>query len=225
MRYTPDQRRTFMDTLQKYTFEDIEKAIGVSANYLAALGLSTYTENLGGLYRGNLQTNVSNNYISFIEDYFPPCYKAVHNQLSTKGGLYKVVRCGLVHEYFMKISSTVTVGSVNPLSCGIVYNTSNKPPLEFNVDRYFSDYKDAFKKYYDDLLGTAFKPPNAKLESRFDSAIGGMMESPFDSSLLPSSSGLTRASGASSTTMVLGKAILDIITSPKYKNSIQAISP
>jgi hypothetical protein len=38
-----------MDTFQNYTFEDIEKAISVSANYLAALGLSTYTENLGGL--------------------------------------------------------------------------------------------------------------------------------------------------------------------------------
>ncbi len=74
MRYTPDQRRTFMDTLQKYIFEDIQKAISASANYLAELGLSMYTENLGGLYRGNLQTNLANNYISFIEDYFLPCY-------------------------------------------------------------------------------------------------------------------------------------------------------
>src|SRR5919109_2766093 len=129
MRYTPDQRRTFMDTLQKYTFEDIVKAIGVSANYLVALGLSTYTENLGGLYRGNLQTNVGNNYISFIKDYFPPCYTAVHNKLKPlhKDGLYKVVRSGLVHEYFMKISSTVTIGSANPLSCGIIYDTSKNP--------------------------------------------------------------------------------------------------
>ncbi len=120
-----------------------------------------------------------------------------------KDGLYKVVRSGLVHEYFIKISSAVTIGSAN--QCGIVYDTSNKPPLEFNVDLYFSDFKDAFKKYYDDLLGTAFKPPDARLESKFDSAIGGMMESPFDSSSLPSSSGLTRASGSSSTTIVFGK--------------------
>lgn len=163
-----------MDTLQKYTFEDIQRAKFALANYLAALGLSTYTENLGGLYRGNLQSNVANNYISFIEDYFPPCYKAVHNQLKLlhKDGLYKMVRCGLVHEYFMKINSTVTIGSANQSGCGIVYDTSNKPSLEFNVDRYFSDYKDAYKKYYDDLLGTASKAPDKTLESMFDNAVG-----------------------------------------------------
>jgi hypothetical protein len=196
-----------MDTLQTFIFQDIEKAISVSANYLAALGLSTYTENLGGLYHGNLQTNLGKNYISFIEDYFPPCYKAVHNQLRLlhPDGLYKVVRSGLVHEYFMKVRSTVTIGSASSINCGIVYDTSNKPPkLEFIVDRYFDDYKDAFKKYYDDLLGTASKAPDNTLVSNFDSAIGGMMESPFDKSLLPSS-GLMRASGSSSTTVFFGK--------------------
>jgi hypothetical protein len=195
-----------MDTLQKYTFEDIERAISVSANYLAALGLSTYTENLGGLYCGNLQANVTNNYISFIKDYFPPSYMKVHGQLQHlhKDGLYKVVRSGLVHEYFMKVHSTVTIGGVSPLICGIVYDTSNRPPLEFNVNQYFSDYKDAFKKYYNNLLGTASKAPDKTLESKFDNAINGMMESPFDRSLFPLS-GLTRASGSSSTTTASGK--------------------
>ena len=156
---------------------------------MAALGLSTYTENLGGLYCGNLLNNMGKNYISFIEDYFPPSYKAVDIQLSSRGGLYKVVRCGLVHEYFMKVRSTVTIGSASPINCGIVFDTINKPPkLEFIVDRYFNDYKDAFKKYYDDLLGTASKAPDKTLESSFDKAIDGMMESPFDSSSLPSSS-------------------------------------
>lgn len=192
-----------MDTLQNYTFEDIKKAISVSANYLAALGLSTYTENLGGLYSGNLQTNLGDNYISFIEHYFPASYTTVHTQLP--GGLYKVVRCGLVHEYFMKVHSTVIIGNASSLNCGIVYDAISKPPkLEFIVDHYFNDYRDAFKKYYDDLLGTSSKVPDKTLESNFDSAIGGMMESPFDQSSLPSS-GLSRASGASSITMVFGK--------------------
>jgi hypothetical protein len=204
---TPDQRRTFMDTLQKYTFKDIERAISVSANYLAALGLSTYTENLGGLYCGNLQVGVTNNYISFIRDYFPPSYMTVHGQLQLlhKDGLYKVVRSGLVHEYFMKVHSTVNIGSANPLTCGIVYDTSNKPHLEFNVNQYFSDYKDAFKKYYDSLLGNTSKAPDKTLETKFDNAINGMMKSPFDQSLFPSL-GLTRASGSSSTITTSSKA-------------------
>jgi hypothetical protein len=196
-----------MDTLQGYTFEDIKNAISISANYLAALGLSTYTENLGGLYCGNLQNNLANNYIHFIEDYFPPPYKTVHTHLKSlhKDGLYKVVRSGLVHEYFMKVRSTVTIGSASPINCGIVYDTTNKPPkLEFIVARYFNDYKDAFIKYYNDLLGTDSKAPNATLESNFDNAVCGMMESPFDKSL-PSSSGLTRSSGSSVTTIVSGK--------------------
>jgi hypothetical protein len=195
-----------MDTLQRYTFEDIEKAITVSANYLAALGLSTYTENLGGLYCGNLQANMGNNYISFIERYFPSSYKAVNKRLSNKGGLYKVVRCGLVHEYFVKVPSMIAIGSASQINCGILYDTTNKPPtLNFIVDRYFNDYKDAFKKYSDDLLGTASKAPDTKLESKFDNAVG-KMKSLFELSSLPS--GLTRASGSSSTTIAFGKTNL-----------------
>ena len=40
------------------------------ANYLAALGLSTYTENLGGIRYGHLEHHVRTNYVNFIEEYF-----------------------------------------------------------------------------------------------------------------------------------------------------------
>jgi hypothetical protein len=198
---TDAQRKLFMDTLRRYTFNDINKAIQESANYLAALGLSTYTENLGGLYCGDLQTQLSNHYISFIKKYFSPCYTDVDQQLQTlqKGGLYKVVRCGLVHEYFMKIESSVTIGGTNQASCGIMYDLSKYPPLQFIVDKYFEDFKEAFRKYSDDLLGTCGKAPDINLQTNFDAAINGMPESPFRSS-----SGLTRESGRGSSTTVYG---------------------
>ena len=54
-----------------------------------------------GLYRGDLQHDLGNNYICFIKDYFPPDYKQVDSQLksraSSKNDLYRIVRCGLVH--------------------------------------------------------------------------------------------------------------------------------
>ena len=181
-----------MDTLHDYMYDDIDKAIKEAANYLVALGLSTYTENLGGLYCGDLKNNLGDHYIEFIKKYFPSPYAAVDTKLKTlsKGGLYKVVRCGLVHEYFMKVESTVTISGVNQASCGIVYDTSKKPSLEFIVDKYFEDFKNAFERYRDDLLGTINKPPIKILQTNFDNAINGMPESPFSPS-----SGLTRESG------------------------------
>ena len=70
-----------MDTIGKYMFKDIQTAIDGEANYLAALGLSTYTENLGGLYCGDLQHSLGTHYISFIKKYFPKDYENVDNQL------------------------------------------------------------------------------------------------------------------------------------------------
>jgi hypothetical protein len=69
-------------------------------------------------------------------------------------------------------------------------STSSRPSLEFIVDRYFRDFKVAFMKYYNDLLGTASKAPDKILGSNFDNAVSGIPDSPFGQY-----SGLTCASG------------------------------
>ena len=79
---TSENRELYMDTMRKYKFKDIEAAIEGKANYLAALGLSTYTEHLGGLYCGDLQNDLGDHYMSFINDYFPKCYGIVDTQLN-----------------------------------------------------------------------------------------------------------------------------------------------
>jgi hypothetical protein len=164
--------------------DSINSAITVESNIFAALGLSTYTENLGGLYCGDLQRESGKHYISFIINYFPPRYTQVDNQLQTsnKGTLYEIVRCGLVHEYFMKVESTITIGTTNKVSCGIIYDPSKRPALIFVVDEYFEDFNKAFNNYYNDLLGTTNKTPNVGLQSKFDAAINGMKVGPFSSS-------------------------------------------
>jgi hypothetical protein len=190
---TPAQRKEYMDILRDYIFKDIQAAINGNANYLAALGLSTYTENLGGLYCGDLKDNLCDHYMSFIKVYFPKCYGNVYGQLKGSGitkrkyPMYEIVRSGLVHEYFMKAESIVTIGA-NNATCGIIYGPPKYPSsLIFVVDKYFEDFKNAFNKYYNRLLGTS----NGILQGNFDRAINGMLVCPFSSS-----SGLTGQSGA-----------------------------
>jgi hypothetical protein len=194
---TPAKRREYMDTIRDYMFKDIQTAIKGNANYLAALGLSTYTENLGGLYCGDLQENLGDHYMSFINKYFPQDYGNVDTQLKKldvtkrKHPMYEIVRSGLVHEYFMKAESIVTIGTTN-VTCGIIYDTSKNPSLIFVVDKYFEDFKNAFNTYFDDLFGTQNKAADAELQSNFDRAISGMsVRLKFSSS-----SGLIGQSGA-----------------------------
>ena len=61
---------------------DIPEAMLSKSNYLAALGLSTYTEVFGGLYRGDLsQYNGRKNYTAFIKDFFHEEYMNVNSRL------------------------------------------------------------------------------------------------------------------------------------------------
>jgi hypothetical protein len=179
-------------------YEDIEVAINGNANYLAALGLSTYTENLGGLFQGDLENNLGRNYAKFIKCYFPkPEYDKVNSVLSHRGGLYKVVRCGLVHEYFMKIQGTVELHSKTSDKCGIIYDKLQTPPLRFIVSKYFDDFKFAFDKYYYELLVASSSNRN-NLEKRFDNAIFRMPFDPFEKS---DPTKLSTASGGHSSTI------------------------
>src|SRR4029079_9312469 len=130
---------------------DIHEAIESSSNYLAALGLSTYTEVFGGFYRGDLSKgNSKKNYYAFIENFFHEEYMDVDAQLVDDGleGLYGAVRSGLVHEYLIKDKSIVVMYSKTPINCGIIYCPNGIPSITFVVDQYFADFKDAFTQYY-----------------------------------------------------------------------------
>jgi hypothetical protein len=84
----------YLDTLRD---DDIPAAINGNANYLAALGLSAYTEQFGGLYCGDLSGHLGRNYIRFIDKFFPADYMRVNTDLKKLGGLYGGIRSGLMH--------------------------------------------------------------------------------------------------------------------------------
>lgn len=133
---------------------DIRPAIRSKSRYLAALGLSTYTEVFGGLYRGRLdQGNSENNYMTFIRKFFPPAYCEVNLRLcdDNLNGLYGAVRCSLVHEYLIKDRLIIKMACPKPLTCGIVYEPNEDPQITFVVEQYFADFMKAMAAYFDSI--------------------------------------------------------------------------
>ena len=92
------EAQKFLNIFRKFVIEkDIPSAIDGKANYLAALGLSTYTEVLGGLYCGDLSgknKDLNKHFTCFIEDFFHLDYMKVNSDLEEDKlkGLYGVVR-------------------------------------------------------------------------------------------------------------------------------------
>lgn len=111
-------RRIFKDSVQ----HDIDEAIKGKANYLAALGIFSYIEFLGGLLTGKagIRGESEPNFQEAVKQ-FPPEYKKLDQRLrvvDAEGkphqGLYGILRCGLVHEYMIK-------------GGGIIYNKPDGP--------------------------------------------------------------------------------------------------
>jgi hypothetical protein len=122
---------------------------GDAGNFLSALGLLCYTELLGGVQRGTLAKGESEkNFDSFFRT-LGPAYRALQDS-----GLdvYRVFRCGMVHEYFVKGETTVVMlKGVEP--CGIAVDQVTGR-YYFVVERYFEDFLRAARAVRDDLLAS-----------------------------------------------------------------------
>jgi hypothetical protein len=166
----------YLDTFREFAIKrDIPTAIGGGALYLAALGLSTYTEILGGLYAGEMKRDLGKHYICFINEFFHSDYMKVDRDLANDnfGGLYGAVRSGLVHEYFIKNISKIEIDSATVISCGIIYDPNNNPRIVFYVKPYFCDFTTAFDKYYHRFKNDQ----SGDLLRKFDDALSGINSS------------------------------------------------
>ncbi len=150
---TPLQKailHTFDDYVFGFMRSDIDAAVRGNANYLAALGLVTYTEFLGGLQTGNLgvRGQSSANFKAFI-----PYLGGGYENLEQQGhDIYDLVRCGLVHNYFIKGDSSIWMRANAP--CGII--ASENGPTYFLVNVYRDHFFLGATKYRDEILdGTA----------------------------------------------------------------------
>jgi len=146
-----------------FIFHYIEQCIHAKANYVVALALLSYTEYIGGLITGNLgKSNESKTNFNGALEYFE-CdgdknyyknFKVKYIDENNKGSdidIYKIFRCGLVHEYFVKGDSFVhNEPSYLPREDkGISFvNIEGKTRLRFHCNAYFRDFRNAVMKYY-----------------------------------------------------------------------------
>ena len=138
----------FREYVFGYMYNDIERAIKeAKANFLVALGLSVYTEVMGGLVTGHLKDSgwSKKNYKAFLP-YLGSQYVALDERLN----LFRRVRCGLVHEFFVKGHAMIATTFSDDKLPGIVY-TERHDHLTIAVEHYFRDFKNGVQQYHDEL--------------------------------------------------------------------------
>lgn len=182
----PEEITGFFDQyVRGFMYHDISEATDkAAANFLVALGLSVYTEVTGGLVTGELKNPswASKNYKAFL-NYMGSYYVQLDNRIN----LYKRVRCGLAHEYFIKgpgiVARTLVDQNGSPENVpGILLSAKDSPlsiitesgprtlPMDtiaFGLRNYFRDFQRAVDRYHQDLL----RPENLHLIAKFEKAL------------------------------------------------------
>ncbi|MBU2522278.1 MAG: hypothetical protein KKD50_08630 [Proteobacteria bacterium] len=126
------------------------KTLGISGggNFLAALGLLSYTEFAGKLKYNKKRNNgrdwASENFNLFFDD-LGDSYKKFR---ASGVNVYDIFRCGLVHEYYTKKSCTIYM-LASTSQPGIGMDGSGN--YYFVVEQYFQDFKSAFEVLERDL--------------------------------------------------------------------------
>ncbi len=134
---------------------DLEVAIEGRANFLAALGLVTYAEVLGALCLGTILDPHGNQekFEAFLP-YLGQAYSQVDQELKKdpryRHGLYQVVRCGLVHEYFPKADAVVA--RHGPGTYGGVIWEPIRGVLAIVLRTFLEDFLAAATKAKDDIM-------------------------------------------------------------------------
>ena len=119
----------------------LEKA-GVSSgggNFIAALALLSYTE-----YAGRLKNNDFSDKNSRIRfDEFFADLGTGYEKFLEPHNVYKIFRCGLAHEYYVKKTCTIAMLQGSESATAVSYNDAEERYL-FVVEKYFEDFKTAF---------------------------------------------------------------------------------
>jgi hypothetical protein len=142
-------QKKILDAFTEYIFgfmqADLKAAINGKANYLAALGLVSYTEVLGGLKTGKLGLRGQSkaNFEAFLP-YLGEDYTKAQDAIQ----VYSDIRCALVHQYFISGNSTIWTGSTD--GPGIMASSDGQ--IHFFVDSYLRDLIAGAKRFLQDIL-------------------------------------------------------------------------
>lgn len=180
-----DGAKQYLGTLESFWFHDLQVAVDGGANYLAALGLVSYTEVIGGLVLGTLgdpQDGGVSKRIRAAWRRMGPAYAALADDSS---GYPDRVRNGLAHTYFMKVESTVAMHR-HPLGAAPSGIFEDSERLVFVVVPYLR----AFKAMFDDYRVELLQARSTGLRGSFSRALGPTWHwAALTSVTLPSSTG------------------------------------
>lgn len=145
----------FNEYIFGYIKSDIERELNLvkagenAGNYLMALGLMCYTEFLGSLMTGEKNGFSKENFNNFLY-FMGEEYEAADIQFNNiyGEGIYSLFRCGLVHEFFIKKRSLVSIyRNGEGIGLGISENR-----LTIAVSKYFDDFLSASERFYNSLM-------------------------------------------------------------------------
>lgn len=114
-------------------------------NFLAALGLLAYTEFLGSFVTGKFGSRWARRNFEAFYGRLGPEYVKFGETLN----VYDVFRCGMVHEYTVKHSTTIAMLR-GAESCGVGRQPDGR--LFFVVEHYLDDFMTAARALYDSLI-------------------------------------------------------------------------
>ena len=115
-------------------------------NFLAALGLLCYTEFAGRAKRDDFSDG---NARACFDDFFRDLGPEYSELLKTRS-IYRDLRCGLAHEYFVKRSCAIAMLAFQP-QCGVQWDGER---YIFVVEAYWQDFQAAFQKLGQQLYGS-----------------------------------------------------------------------
>ena len=123
---------------------DLARSGAGGGNFLAALGLLSYTEFLGGLLRNKLVEGESRRNFDAFFVTLGPEYRSFAKSLN----VYKVFRCGMAHEYFVKHTCVIAMLRGRE-RCGL--GRLNDECYYFDVEHYCDDFTGAAARLRDEL--------------------------------------------------------------------------
>jgi len=94
------------EKMQHWMINDLRNAcIKAKANLLVGMGIFNYIEILGGFYHYNENNGYAKRRFDFVFGQLMNQYSKIYNELKmrTRKGAYDVLRCGLTHEYLIKV--------------------------------------------------------------------------------------------------------------------------
>lgn len=154
-----DVRAFFAEYVFRFMFGDVHREIELArsgrdaGNFLAALGLLSYTEVMGGVRRKTLAPGEGQ---KNFDTFFRGLGQGYAELLNQDFNAYNQLRCGMAHEYLLKGAAPTIAMLKDQEACGVLRRPDGG--LTFVIESYFEDFASACQQLYADRLADPVLP-------------------------------------------------------------------